>query len=108
MQRSDPQSWMERRYLASKWLEGSAEGPVWQPLEALHAHLGCPMGQQNSVWKARPGQVRRRQPSPGWRTVEGRGSHGSEVGGAQREGRPDPQPEANPFPSSLHSTNIFS
>lgn len=65
-----------------------ALGPAWKSLAALHAHLGCPMGQQSSVWRAGPGQVRRCQPSPGWRTVEGRGSGGSEVGGAWREGRP--------------------
>lgn len=63
-------------------------GPAWEALAALHAHLGCPMGQQSSVWRAGPGWVRRCPPSPGWRTVEGRGSHGSEEGGAQRKGGP--------------------
>lgn len=65
-------------------------------LEILCAHLGCPTGQQSSVWKAGLGQVRRCQPSPGWRTVEGRGSRGSEVGGAQREGRSDQKPAHSP------------
>lgn len=83
----------------SGWKEEAVRGQSGGggALEALHVHLGCPMGQQSSVWKAGLGQVRRCQPSPGWRTVEARGNHGSEVGGAQREGRPEPTPAHSPL-----------